>query len=73
MLTVFPATTTLVERAAPALLGTETVAVPLTEPDPLTLAHETDDEVQAQLGDVVTVTLCELAAAVKLRDAADNV
>lgn len=73
MLTVFPATTTLVARADELeLLGTETIAVPLPEPDPLTLAQDVVEDDHAQPLAVVTVTLCALPPGVKLSAVGDT-
>ena len=71
-LTVVPATSRVVVRATPVLAGTETVAVPLAEPDPVTVAHEADEDAQLQPLEVVTVTVLELAVAAKARDVGDT-
>jgi hypothetical protein len=71
-LTVVPATTKVVVRATPVLAGTEIDAVPLAEPEPVTAAHEADEDAQLQPLEVVTVTVLELAVAAKARDVGDT-
>jgi hypothetical protein len=70
--TVFPATMTVVVRDAPVLAGTETVAVPLAEPEPATVAHEADEDAQEHPLAVETVTLADPVVAVKLSDVGDT-
>lgn len=72
--TLLPATTIVALRLAPPLAATVTVAVPEPVLAPLTDAQAAPDEdVQAQVLDVVTVTLCEPAFGVKLSAAGDTV
>jgi hypothetical protein len=72
MLTVLPATTTVVDLAAPVLLGTEMVAVPLVEPEPVTVAHDDEADDQLQPLDVVTVIAVEPAVAGRLTEVGDT-
>lgn len=69
--TVVPATTTVVVRDAPVFAGTETVATPLADPEPVTVAHEPDDDAQVQPFAVETVTLADPAVAAKLTSVVD--
>jgi len=70
--TFLPATTTVVLLLAPAFAVTVTVAVPEPVFVPLADAKDEPDAVHAQPLDVVTVTLFELAAAVKLSAVGDT-
>ena len=69
---VLPATTRVVVRAAPVFAGATTLALPLADPEPVTVAHEAPDDVQVQPLDVVTVTLLEPPVAAKLSDVGDT-
>ena len=71
--TFLPATTTVALLLPPAFAATVTVAVPEPVLAPLADAQDEPDAVQAQPLDVVTVTLFELAAEVKLRAVGDTV
>lgn len=73
-MTPLPATMTVALRLAPPFAGTVTVAVPEPVLVPLTEAHAVaDEDVQAQVLDVVTVTVWELAADVTLMAVGDTV
>ncbi len=71
--TFLPATTTVALLLAPAFAVTVTVAVPEPVFAPLADAQDEPDAVHAQPLDVVTVTLFELAAEVKLSAVGDTV
>ena len=71
--TFLPATTTVALLLAPAFAVTVTVAVPDPVLAPLAAAQDEPDAVHAQPLAVVTVTLFELAAEVKLSAVGDTV
>ena len=73
MLTLLPATTTVVDLAAPVLFGTEMVAVPLAVAEPVTVAHEDEADDQLHPLEVLTVIVLDVAVAGRLIDVGDTV